>query len=94
MVQTALHISYGLAKAGISCCVVNIRFVKPLDTDLIHDLARRVNLLVTLEEHAVHGGFGSAVLESLQCASIRCSVTTMGIPDEFGPEHKSGVSNV
>jgi 1-deoxy-D-xylulose-5-phosphate synthase len=62
--------------------VINPRFVKPLDRSLIPDMARRVGRVVTIEEHMLAGGFGSAVLElfeELRLGGIQ--VRRMGIPD-------------
>ncbi|HSV92760.1 MAG TPA: transketolase C-terminal domain-containing protein, partial [Desulfobacterales bacterium] len=60
------------------------RFVKPLDTTLLIDLVRRIPRLVTVEENALQGGFGSAVLEALSDAGIRhVAVRRIGIPDTF-----------
>ena len=51
--------------SGLSVAVINARFVKPLDADLITQYARSTQCMVTLEEHSVQGGFGSAVLEAI-----------------------------
>jgi 1-deoxy-D-xylulose-5-phosphate synthase len=64
--------------------VVNARFVKPLDEDLILRLARKASRVVTVEEHALHGGFGSAVLECLERARLSGIKTLrIGLPDRF-----------
>ncbi|MFK7898371.1 MAG: 1-deoxy-D-xylulose-5-phosphate synthase [Myxococcota bacterium] len=68
---------------GVSCAVLNARFVKPLDRERILDLARRCDVLVTVEEHSVAGGFGSAVLELLAEEGIRMPIRTLGIPDDL-----------
>jgi 1-deoxy-D-xylulose-5-phosphate synthase len=65
MVPPAQELAGSLEKAGLSVAVINARFVKPLDVDLISRYARSAKCLVTLEEHAIQGGFGSAVLEAL-----------------------------
>ena len=73
-----------LAEYGISCGVVNPRFVKPLDVDLIIDAAQRTGRLVTVEENVLAGGFGSAVLEALAAANLQnVSVHRIGMPDFF-----------
>ena len=73
-----------LAEHGISCGVVNPRFVKPLDVDLIMDAAQRTGRLVTVEENVLAGGFGSAVLEALAAANLQnVSVHRIGMPDFF-----------
>ena len=63
--------------------VVNMRFVKPLDEELINELARTHELLITLEENAVTGGAGSAVNECLAAANLAVRVVNLGLPDEF-----------
>ncbi len=65
MVPLAQDLAKALEKTGHSVAVINARFVKPLDTDLISHYARKAKCLVTLEEHSIHGGFGSAVLEAI-----------------------------
>jgi 1-deoxy-D-xylulose-5-phosphate synthase len=59
-----------LMKEGISSCVINTRFVKPLDKDLILSLSERIKRIVTVEENVLAGGFGSAVLECLNKAGL------------------------
>ena len=75
---------------GITATVVNARFVKPLDGELIRNCAADSKLLVTMEEHALAGGFGSAVLELLNAAGMDSSnVLRIGIGDEFVPHGKT-----
>ena len=66
MVHEALAAAEKLAKENISCEVISLTTVKPLDTDLIIESARKTGLVVTCEEHSVMGGFGSAILEVLE----------------------------
>jgi 1-deoxy-D-xylulose-5-phosphate synthase len=81
-VRPAMEAAVALAGAGISAAVINPRFVKPLDRDLIPTLARRIGRVLTVEEHALAGGFGSAVLELLaECGLGRVQVRRLGIPD-------------
>jgi len=63
--------------------VANMRFVKPLDATLVHQLARSHDALVTIEENAVIGGAGSAVLEALAAADLTLPVLQLGLPDRF-----------
>jgi 1-deoxy-D-xylulose-5-phosphate synthase len=63
--------------------VVNMRFVKPLDVDLVTQLARSHDAIVTVEEGCVMGGAGSAVLQALQEAGLSVPVLVLGLPDEF-----------
>ena len=83
-VQTAMQAADILIEEGRKVGVVNARFVKPLDEKLICDVARRSQHLVCVEENAVQGGFGSAVLELLQREGLHeIGVTLVGVPDEF-----------
>ena len=91
MVQEALKVADRLAaEEGLSVGVVNARFVKPLDRHLLLSQAAVVPLLVTLEDHVVTGGFGSAVLEALQEADCLTPLERIGWPDKF-VEHGSSV---
>jgi len=83
MVDRALDAAEELGRRGVSCAVVNARFVKPLDASLILDIAARVGQLFTIEEHAQQGGFGSAVLELLCGHHSLAHVTVLGLPDRF-----------
>jgi len=83
MVPEALTAAEILASRGIDAAVVDPRFVKPLDTDLICDKARTARLVVTAEENALQGGFGTAVLEELSEAGIAPRMLRIGIPDQF-----------
>jgi 1-deoxy-D-xylulose-5-phosphate synthase len=83
-VAPALEAARKLAEKGIEATVVNARFAKPLDAELIKGLAGSTKRLVTVEENALSGGFGSSVIELLQRAGISdIQVKTVGIPDEF-----------
>jgi 1-deoxy-D-xylulose-5-phosphate synthase len=83
-VPEALKAFQRLAERGIRAAVVNCRFVKPIDQDLIADLARRVPRLITVEENVLQGGFGSAVLELLSDEGITSTaVERIGVPDRF-----------
>ena len=63
--------------------VVNMRFIKPLDVDLVCKMAQEHDLIVTLEEGAVGGGAGSACLEALSVAGIQVPTLVLGLPDRF-----------
>ena len=80
-VVPALEAAQRLAEAGISAAVFNARFVKPLDVAAIADLARRCGALLTVEEHALAGGFGSAVLEALSGEGISVPARLLAVPD-------------
>jgi 1-deoxy-D-xylulose-5-phosphate synthase len=72
-----------LESSGVSAMVVNARFIKPLDKELLLSLAGRIAKIVTIEENALQGGFGSAVIECLQDAEMNVKVKRLGIPDMF-----------
>jgi len=63
--------------------VINPRFVKPLDLELVERYARRVSAFVTFEDHALSGGFGSAVVEALSQLNLSVPVVRIGWPDQF-----------
>ena len=81
MVQAALQTAEILNEHGVEATVVNARFAKPLDTELILPLARRLGRVVTLEEGCRIGGLGSAVAEAILDANITASVQRLGVPD-------------
>ena len=89
-VNDALEAHASLKKQGISATVVNCRFVKPLDADLICSLARKIPRIITVEENVRQGGFGSAVLEALNDEGISdIRVERIGAADAFiehGPQ--------
>lgn len=78
-----LHANALQAADALNASVANMRFVKPLDVDLIRQLARTHDLLVTLEENAVMGGAGSAVNEWLSAEGIAIPVLNLGLPDRY-----------
>lgn len=83
-VYPSLEAARKLAEQGISATVINARFVKPLDRELIIDAADRTGALLTVEENALAGGFGSAVLELLEQEGLTgVRVKRLGIPDRF-----------
>ena len=83
MVAPAMETAGLLEAAGLSASVINARFLRPLDQALIHPLARRVPRVVTMEEGTLSGGFGAAVLESLNDHDINVPVLRIGIPDQL-----------
>ena len=83
-VAPAVEAAQELASNGIEATVVNARFAKPLDSELIIDLAGGIKRLVTVEENALSGGFGNSVVELLQKSGVSdIRVKSIGIPDEF-----------
>ncbi len=83
MVLPALAAAERLSARGIRFGVVDARFVKPLDRELLAELARTVGRIVTVEEHVLLGGFGSAVLEALEEDKLSPAVLRIGLPDRF-----------
>lgn len=83
MVENALQAAEILARKGLEAEVVNARFVKPLDEELLRDRAAGVRLLATLEENVRSGGFGEAVAAMLKDAEAGCRLLRLGLPDRF-----------
>lgn len=83
MVSSALEAAEKLAQDGIEATVINIHTIKPLDEDLIVESAKTTGKVVTVEEHSVIGGLGSAVCD---CLSAKCPtpVTKIGVQDVYG----------
>ena len=88
-VGPALAAAARLEAQGIDAAVINPRFLKPLDSDLIADWAARTGRVVTVEDNCVQGGFGSAVLEALNERGLHLPVRRLGYEDRFiehGPQ--------
>ncbi len=84
MVPNALKAAELLSNDGIEAEVVNMRFAKPIDEELLKSLAQRINTFLTVEENVIRGGFGAGVLEALShCGISNVSVKIHGLPDEF-----------
>jgi len=85
MVYPAIEAGENLAGEGVSATVVNARFVKPLDEELITEIARSHRLIVKAEDAYLAGGFGSAVLELLEAKGLadRIRVVRLGVTDEI-----------
>ena len=83
MVQTALFVDELLQKKGIDATIVNARFVKPIDTDMVDTLLKDHRMIVTMEENVLCGGFGEHVLSYVQqtCPGIR--VLSVALPDSY-----------
>ena len=81
MVASAIETSRILKDKKINSCIVNARFVKPLDKNLIIPLASKIKKVVTMEEGTLIGGFGSAIVELLNDNEINVPVYRIGIPD-------------
>jgi 1-deoxy-D-xylulose-5-phosphate synthase len=72
-----------LAARGIRAAVIDARFAKPLDVELLAQVGRRCGSLVTVEDHGLAGGFGSAVLEALSGIAPGVELRRLGVPDRF-----------
>ncbi|MBX3289081.1 MAG: 1-deoxy-D-xylulose-5-phosphate synthase [Acidobacteria bacterium] len=85
MVRPSLEAALGLEAEGIDPTVVNARFVKPLDEELIVEIAKTHRLIITVEEAYLAGGFGSAVMELLEANGLLddVRVVRMGVPDRI-----------
>ncbi|MEO7716817.1 MAG: 1-deoxy-D-xylulose-5-phosphate synthase [Capsulimonas sp.] len=82
-VEIALDAAALLAEQGIHATVVNARFCKPLDAETILEVARRCGRVITIEDGATTGGFGSGVLELLADHGVHIPIARIGLPDEF-----------
>jgi len=84
MVAPALEAAEKLALQGVEATVVNARFVKPIDAELIVDLATRIKRIVTVEENTIPGGFGNYVNDAVRQADLRdVIIRNVGLPDVF-----------
>lgn len=83
MVKTAVIVREKLAECGIDATVVNARFVKPIDKDMVDELAANHDLIVTMEENVANGGFGDKVIEYANETGLECDILQIAIPDEY-----------
>jgi 1-deoxy-D-xylulose-5-phosphate synthase len=83
MLKDAITIAEQLEEIGLNVTVVNARFIKPLDQELLLEHARQFALIVTMEDHTLPGGFGSFVMETLQSEGVQTPVYRVGWPDVF-----------
>ena len=83
MAELADRVRSGIREAGYSCSLINARFVKPLDTQLLDRLSRTHRLFVTSEENVVSGGFGEQVMEYASDAKLPVYVRNIGLPDDY-----------
>jgi 1-deoxy-D-xylulose-5-phosphate synthase len=81
MVYPAVQVADLLSEHGVRAAVVNARFAKPIDTELIAPLAQSIGRVVTLEEGCITGGFGSGLIEALMDLGVMVPVTRIGVPD-------------
>lgn len=83
MVETAMEVEELLAKDGIDASVINLRFAKPLDTQMLDEVLDYHNLLVTIEENVLSGGVGEHICRYAEAHTTTARVITCGIPDAF-----------
>ncbi len=88
MVETAVQVRGALREMGYACSLVNARFVKPLDTELIMEMQKEHKLFVTMEENVKNGGFGESVLEYLTEIASSVRFLNISLPDDY-VEHGS-----
>ena len=83
MVKTALAVREALQLKGYACSIINARFVKPIDTEILNEAVKDHSLVVTMEENVASGGFGEKVREYLDESGYQGSLLTISIPDEY-----------
>ncbi|MEO6818012.1 MAG: 1-deoxy-D-xylulose-5-phosphate synthase [Edaphobacter sp.] len=83
MLPEAVRLAEMLEREGFSAAVINPRFAKPVDRECVAKFGESCGLLITLEDHVLAGGFGSAVLETLNGLEVQVPVVRVGWPDEF-----------
>jgi 1-deoxy-D-xylulose-5-phosphate synthase len=83
MISLAQGLATALTRDGYSAAVINPRFIKPLDREVVERYAKRVAAFVTFEDHVKMGGFGSAVVEALDEMGLSVPVVRIGWPDQF-----------
>lgn len=83
MVKTAVEVRTRLKELGFSCSIINSRFVKPIDEEVISEFALDHTLFVTMEENVLSGGYGEKVLRYLNQTAFDCKLLSIAIPDEY-----------
>lgn len=83
MVEYSIKAAKLLAKDGIHSEIINMRFIKPLDLEMLDDVAARHSKIVTLEENSLIGGFGSGILEYFNEKNYKNDILRIGLPDRF-----------
>lgn len=85
MVKHALEAKEILMKEGINPTIINARFLKPMDEELLHKLCEEYNHIVTIEDNIISGGFGSRINQFMEDNNYKIDVVNMAIPEEFVP---------
>ena len=83
MVDYSKQAAEMLGQEGIHAEVINMRFIKPLDTEKLDDIAKRYEKIITLEENSIVGGFGTGVLEYFAGKGYKNDILNIGLPDKF-----------
>jgi len=83
MLPEAVRLGEMLEREGFSAAVINPRFAKPIDRECVREFGGRCGLVITLEDHMLAGGFGSAVMETLSGLELQVPVVRVGWPDMF-----------
>lgn len=83
MAELAVQVRDRLKEIGYHCSLINARFVKPLDTEMLEALTKDHRLFVTIEENVLSGGFGEQVLHYVSRAKLDVGVRCIGIPDDY-----------
>ena len=83
MMEVAEVVWETLKEKGYNCSLINSRFVKPIDTDILHELAQEHKLFVTIEDAAISGGYGASVVKYLAEQKLDVEVIVNGIPDAY-----------
>ncbi|MEO6802281.1 MAG: 1-deoxy-D-xylulose-5-phosphate synthase [Granulicella sp.] len=83
MLPEAVRLAAMLEREGLAAAVINPRFAKPVDRECVADFGKRCGLIITLEDHVLAGGFGSAVLEAVNELKLEVPIVRIGWPDEF-----------
>jgi 1-deoxy-D-xylulose-5-phosphate synthase len=83
MLPEAVRLAAMLEREGFSAAVINPRFAKPVDRDCVAQFGGRSALVITMEDHVLAAGFGSAVMETLSELDVQVPVVRVGWPDEF-----------
>ena len=83
MVKTALTVRNALVEKGCGCSIINARFVKPIDTEIIEEALKNHTLIVTMEENVASGGFGEKVRDYLGSVESNVKLLNITLPDEY-----------
>lgn len=83
MVKVAVEVRRQLKEKGYSCSLINARFVKPIDEEMLGQVCKDHKLLVTMEENVLSGGYGEKVRDYTDSLKTRAQVLNIAIPDEY-----------